>query len=104
MKVFPQTHTRRLLAFISGSFDVDIIVWKTKDPNLIAKFLDEASLVQPKDKELKEMAQEFRKRQEVLIGLQEKTKEVEEIKKELSALEGKEVSGIKTATKQELRN
>ena len=89
---------------ITGSFDVDIIVWKTKDPNLIAKFLDEASLAQPKDKELKEMAQEFKKRQEVLIGLQEKTNEVEEIKKELSALEGKEVSGIKKATKQELRD
>jgi len=89
---------------ITGSFDVDIIIWNTKDPNLIAKFLDEASLAQPKDKELKEMAQEFKKRQEVLAGLQEKTKEVEEIKKELSALEGKEVSGIKKATKQELRD
>ena len=88
----------------TGFFYVDIIVWKTKDPNLIAKFLEEASLAQPKDKDLKEMAQEFKKRQEVLAGLQEKTKEVEEIKEELSALEAKEVSGIKKATKQELRD
>jgi len=88
----------------SGFFDVDIIVWKTKDPNLIAKFLEEASLAQPKDKDLKEMAQEFKKRQEVLAGLQEKAKEVEEIKEELSALEGKEVSEIKKAPKQELRD
>jgi hypothetical protein len=75
---------------ISGFFYVDVIVWKTNDPNLIMKFLEEASLSQPKDKELKEMVQEFKKRQEVLVALQEKTKEVEEIEKELSIAEAKE--------------
>jgi hypothetical protein len=59
-----------------GFFDVDVIVWKTNDPNLIMKFLEETSLSQPKDKELKEMVQEFKKRQEVLVALQEKTKEL----------------------------
>jgi hypothetical protein len=82
--MMPSSHTK-------GFFEVDIIVWKTNDPNLIMKFLEEASLSQPKDKELKEMVQEFKKRQEVLIALQEKTKEVKEIEKELSAIESKKV-------------
>ena len=82
-----------------GLFYVDIIVWKTKDPNLMAKFLEETSLSQPKDKELKEMVQEFKKRQEVLVALQERTKEVEEIKKELSIIETKEISEIKKEEK-----
>ncbi len=60
-----------------GSFEVDIIVWKTKDANLMAKFLQETSLSQPKDKDLKEMAKDFKKRLEVLVALLEKTKEVE---------------------------
>ena len=66
----------------TGFFYVDIIVWSTNDTNLVTKFLERASLSQPKDKELKELVQEFKKRQEVLVGLQEKTKEVEEIEKE----------------------
>jgi hypothetical protein len=83
----------------TGFFDVDIIVWKTNDPNLMAKFLEESSSAQPKDKELKEMAQEFKKRQEILVGLQKKTKEVEEIKKELSIVETKEIPEIKREEK-----
>jgi hypothetical protein len=82
-----------------GFFAVDIFIWKTKDPNLIAKFLEEASLAQPKDKDLREMVQEFKRRQEILIGLQEKTKEVEKIKKELSIVETKEISEIKREEK-----
>jgi hypothetical protein len=63
-------------------FDVDIIVWKTNDPNLVAKFLEEASLSQPKDNELKEMVQEFKKRQGVSLALQKKPEGVGELKKE----------------------
>ena len=79
----------------TGFFYVDIIVWKTNDPNLMAKFLEEASLSQPKDKELKEMAQEFKKRQEIAVALQKKSKEVEEIKKELLVAEAKETPAVK---------
>jgi hypothetical protein len=94
-----------------GFFYVDIIVWKTNDPKLIVKFLEEASLAQPKDKDLKEMAQEFKYRQVVLSGLQDKTKEIEEIKQALSEeikqalsiVEGKEGSEIKKIAKKEDR-
>ena len=84
-----------------GSFYVDIIVWKMKDPKLMIKFLEEASLAQPKDGDLKEMAQEFRWRQQGYLALQEKKKEIEEIKKELIATEDKEASGIKKKEEKE---
>lgn len=45
-----------------GGFYVDIIIWKTKDPKLMIKFFEEASLAQPKDETLKEIAQEFKQR------------------------------------------
>jgi hypothetical protein len=75
----------------TGFFVVDIIVWKTYDPNLAVKFLEEASSAQPKDKDLKEMAQAFKERQEILWGLQKATKEAEEIEKELSKIESQKV-------------
>ena len=65
-----------------GEFSVDIIVWKTNDAKLIAKFLEEASSAQPKDKDLREMAQEFKKRQGVSLALQKKPEGVGEVKKE----------------------
>ena len=74
-----------------GSFEVDIIVWKKNDPGFLEKFLDEASKAQPKDKELKEIAQEFKRQQEILVRWQNETKEVEEIRKELSTIETKKV-------------
>jgi len=74
-----------------GSFYVDVIVWKTPDRKLIIKFLEEASLAQPKDEDLKEMAQHFKNWHEYLLTFEEKKKEVEEIRKELSVAEGKEV-------------
>jgi hypothetical protein len=46
----------------SGSFEVDIIVWKKNEPCFVGKFLEEASKAQPKDKELKEIAQEIANR------------------------------------------
>ena len=58
-----------------GFFDVDIIVLKRNDSNLVAKFLEEASLSKPEDEELKEMVQEFKKRQEITVALQKKVEE-----------------------------
>jgi len=75
----------------TGFFLVDIIVWKTYDPNRAVKFLEEASSAQPKDKDLKEIAEAFKERQEILGGLQKATKEAEEIEKELSKIESKKV-------------
>jgi len=69
----------------TGSFSVDIIVWKTNNPELIMRFLGQLSSSQPDDKELKELSQEFKKRQ-----------------KELAALKGKEVSREKEKKKQDL--
>jgi hypothetical protein len=83
----------------SGSYEVDIIVWKKNDPVFVGKFLEEASKAQPKDKELKEIVQEFKKREEILVGLQKKTKEIEEIKKQLSAVEAKEIPEVKKEEK-----
>ena len=57
----------------TGALYVDIIIWKTKDPKLMTKFLEEASLAQPKDETLKEIVQEFRQRQGASLGLQKKT-------------------------------
>jgi hypothetical protein len=82
-----------------GSFEVDIIVWKKNDPVFLGKFLNEASKAQPKDKELKEIVQEFKKREEILVAFQKKTKEIEEIRKQLSAVEAKEISEIKKEEK-----
>jgi hypothetical protein len=79
----------------TGSFSVDMIVWKTNDPRLIAKFFDEASIAQPKDMVLNEIASEFRWRNHGYLALQEKKKEVEEIREELSIAETKEASEIK---------
>jgi len=86
----------------TGSFSVDIIVWKTNDPKMMTKFLEEASLAQPKDEDLKQIVQEFRWRSWGYLALQEKKKEVEEIKKELIASEDKEASEIKKKGEKEI--
>jgi len=74
-----------------GSLSVDIIVWKTNDPKLMTEFLDKASLAQPKDEDLRQIAQEFKWQRRVLLALQKKKEEVEEIEKELSKIESKKV-------------
>jgi hypothetical protein len=88
----PETHI--------GFFSVGIIIWNTKDVTLMVKFLEDASLAQPQDKELMEMAQEFKKRQEITASLQEKSKEVKEIEKELSMVEARETPIITLPPKQ----
>lgn len=75
-----------------GSFSVDIIVWKTNDPNLMIKFLEDASLAHPKDLDLKYATLEFRVEQGNILAQQKIMKEVEEINKELSVVETKKVS------------
>ena len=65
----------------TGFFYVDIIVWNTNDTSLMARFLAEASSAQSKDKDLREMAQEFKKRQEVSLALQKKPEGAGEVKK-----------------------
>ena len=82
-----------------GFFAVDILIWKKNDPQQIARFLEETSASHPKDNALREIAQEFRERQRVSLALQEKTTEVEKIKKELSIAETKEISEIKREEK-----
>ena len=82
-----------------GFFAVDILIWKKKDPQQIARFFEETSASYPKDNALKEIAQEFRERQRVLLAVQEKTTEVEKIKKELSIVETKEIPEIKREEK-----
>jgi hypothetical protein len=69
----------------TGSFSVDIIVWKTKEPNLVLKFFEQACLLQPDDKDLREITQEFEKRQMRVATVQGRgpIREKEEIKQEL---------------------
>ena len=73
-----------------GAYNVDIIVWKEKDPDRIAKFFEQLSSAKPEDKTLKEIAHEYKKWQEkvketdrIQKGL-EALKELEELKKKLS--------------------
>jgi signal recognition particle receptor subunit beta len=69
-----------------GAYHADIIVWKTKDPSLVAKFLEESSQANPEDKTLAVVAQEFK-------SWQEKAKEAERIQRGLKAL--KELEDLK---------
>jgi len=81
-----------------GSLSVDIIVWKTSDPKLMTEFLEKASSAQPKDEDLREIVQEFKWQRSVLLALQKKKKEVEEIEKELSKMESKSVEAKPVTT------
>ncbi len=81
-----------------GSLSVDIIVWKTSDPKLMTEFLEKASSAQPKDEDLRQIAQEFKWQRSVLSALWKKKKEVEEIEKELSKIETKSVEARPVTT------
>jgi len=62
----------RCPSFHQGYFLVDIIFWKMNDPNLVAKFLEEASSAKPKDNDLKEIVQEFKKGEttgQIILGV-----------------------------------
>src|SRR4030042_1170029 len=75
-----------------GHFIVDIIVWKTNDPILMAKFFEEASQRDPEKAALKEMATKFEKRKELFVAEQKAKRELAEVEKAITALQREEVS------------
>jgi len=83
-----------------GIFVVDIIVWKKYDPLLMADFWKEASHNDPKNKELKFLAERFKNLKEILLAEEKAKKEVEESKEAIVALERKEVPAIKGPDKE----
>jgi uncharacterized caspase-like protein len=78
------------LEHLLGSFTVDVIVWKKEDPVLIANFLEELSLKDPKNETLREFAQIFKNKSETILAEQKAKREVEETEKAILALTGKE--------------
>jgi len=75
-----------------GYFVVDIIVWKTNDPILMAKFFTEASQRDPEKAALKEISTNFELRKEVFVAEQKAKGELVEVEKAITALQGEEVS------------
>ncbi|EKD92567.1 MAG: Polysaccharide deacetylase, partial [uncultured bacterium] len=75
-----------------GHFVVDIIVWKTNDPILMAKFFEEASQRDPEKAALKEMATKFEMRKELFVAEQKAKRELAEVEKAITALQKEEVS------------
>ena len=82
-----------------GYFVVDIIVWKTNDPILMAKFFNEASQRDPQKAALKEISTNFDKRKELFVAEQKATRELAEAEKEITALQREEVSKPKAPEK-----
>jgi hypothetical protein len=75
-----------------GYFVVDIIVWETNDPILMAKFFEEASQRDPQKAALKEMLMNFEKRKELFVAEQEAEEELAEAEKAITDLQTEEVS------------
>jgi uncharacterized caspase-like protein len=82
-----------------GYFIVDIIVWKTYDPILMAKFFDDASQRDPQSAALKEISTEFERRKEFFLAEQKAKRELAEAEKAITALQGEEVSKPKAPEK-----
>jgi len=80
-----------------GFFSIDVIVWKKYDPAAVADFLEEMSLKDPKNKVLKDVARSSKQNKELYLAEKKAKKEVEETKKVIVALKGKEISEIKEA-------
>ncbi|MCX5855216.1 MAG: caspase family protein, partial [Deltaproteobacteria bacterium] len=78
-----------------GYFVVDIIVWKTGDPILMAKFFEEASQRDPEKAALKEISTNFERRKELFVAEQKAKRELAEAEKEITALQEEEVSELK---------
>lgn len=98
-EIFLRCMTEASIAYY-GSFEVDIIIWKKEDPILIANFLEELSLTDPNNKTLKDFAQDFKTRKEIILAEKKATKEVEETKKAIIALKGKEIREEKETHKE----
>ncbi len=79
-----------------GHFVVDIIVWKTNNPILMAKFFEEASQRDPQKAVLKEISTNFENRKELFVAEQEAKRELAEAKKAITVLqrEMKEEEGL----------
>ncbi|MBU0769111.1 MAG: caspase family protein [Proteobacteria bacterium] len=76
----------------TGNFVVDIIVWKTNDPILMAKFFEEASQRDPKNAALKEISMNFENMKELLVAEQKAKRELAEAEKAITDLQREEVS------------
>lgn len=83
----------------TGGFNVDIIVWQKNDPVRIGDFLTEVSLSDPSNEVLKNFAQTFKSRKDLILAEQKAKKEVGEAEKAISALKGREVPGKETEKK-----
>lgn len=83
----------------SGHFVVDIIVWKTNNPILMAKFFEEASQRDPQKTALKEISTKFEKRKTLFMAEQKAKRELEEAKKAIAALQREGVSKPKAPEK-----
>ena len=82
-----------------GYFVVDIIVWKTNDPILMAKFFEEASQRDPQKAALREISTNFEKRKELFVTEQKAKRELAEAEKAITALQREEVSKPKAPEK-----
>ena len=78
----------------TGGYNVDIIVWEKNDPVRIADFLAEVSLSDPSNEVLKDFAQTFKSRKNLILAEQKAKKEVEETEKAILALKGKEIPDL----------
>jgi uncharacterized caspase-like protein len=78
-----------------GYFVVDIIVWKTNDPVLMAKFFSEASQRDPQKDVLKKISTDFETRKELFVAEQKAKSELADTEKAITALQEEEVSELK---------
>ncbi len=75
-----------------GYYVVDIIVWKTQNPILMADFFKEASQRDPQKDILKLMATKFESRKELFLAEQKAKKELVATEKAIASLQGEELS------------
>jgi tetratricopeptide (TPR) repeat protein len=76
----------------NGHFVVDIIVWKTHDPILMANFFEEASQRDPQKAVLKEVSKNFEYRKELFLAEQKAKRELATAEKAIADLQREEVS------------
>ena len=62
---------------------------------MVSSFLEEASLKEPKNKVLKDLAQKSKRSKELFLAEEKAKKNVEETKKAIVALKGKEIPELK---------
>ena len=77
-----------------GFFTVATIVWKKEDPIQISNFFEQLRLKDPHNETLRQIAQEFKTQKEIILAEQNAKKEVEETKKAIADLQGKEIKGM----------